>query len=542
MQHGSLIAARFGAPLARVTGVGEITSPLMIVPSKSAPSPWGEIAGSGSRPSTRRRPDGPLVPASPHPKRKKASLEEALTIAADDKLQAEAVRDLQEASYAPSSVRVKKSMQNVWEKICEARRLQPYPVTSRALLEVAAALRAASFRSAYSYLLEAKQCHLRQGHEWPESLEISLKDCHRAVVRGIGPPCKAGIFPVELLSKLPQPPEVVHGSWPDERRSAWALAFAFLLREGELASTVLADVDLDFSSRMVKLRLSASKTDPQAKGVLRTLACTCNRGNPVTCAFCAAAHLVTHQEQRVGISRNEAGAWDVPLIGQVSTPGAFVVKESMIAALREDARFLKSKNLVAQNFDPEELSGHSFRHTGAKLLAKSGVPLELIKQLARHSSNAIEGYVEEALEECPAASSRLQEHLNFQDQLILLARKARNLEDLQESLTARVGELSGRVGEFALDEKGIRQLVLSYLQPEVILNLGTLKLHSTRGTYFTLPPYEWATACGWNWVAAGRLVQNCTSNSEIPAEANACEKCRDKLPTWALSASDSGSK
>ena len=78
----------------------------------------------------------------------------------------------------------------------------------------------------------------------------------------------------------------------------------------------------------------------------------------------------------------------------------------MVASLREDVLQLKAADIVPQNVDAFEVPGHTLRRSGARHLARKGVPLDLIKYMARHSSDAIHGYVEEALEESPVADTK----------------------------------------------------------------------------------------------------------------------------------------
>ena len=70
----------------------------------------------------------------------------------------------------------------------------------------------------------------------------------------------------------------------------------------------------------------------------------------------------------------------------------------MIEGLRSDVEFPKQVCPEETDYiDIDRITGHSFRRSGAKALAKIGVPLDLIQYMARHchSSQAILGYVEE---------------------------------------------------------------------------------------------------------------------------------------------------
>lgn len=107
----------------------------------------------------------------------------------------------------------------------------------------------------------------------------------------------------------------------------------------------------------------------------------------------------------------------MPLIGRVDDPFSGVAKEAMIEALKADAKLLVEKVPTAHDLDLDRVTGHSLRRSGWKHLAKIGISLELIQYMARHSSQAVLGYVEDALGECPSASTRLSEHLGHPSRL-----------------------------------------------------------------------------------------------------------------------------
>ena len=69
-------------------------------------------------------------------------------------------------------------------------------------------------------------------------------------------------------------------------------------REIELAHLTLSDITLDHDRRTATLRLSVSKTDPQAHGCQRTWGCVCPAdGSPVPCGYHAVAAAVAEHER-----------------------------------------------------------------------------------------------------------------------------------------------------------------------------------------------------------------------------------------------------
>lgn len=98
-----------------------------------------------------------------------------------------------------------------------------------------------------------------------------IKDCKRSLKREMGPPTRAAEIRLEWLAEMEDP------AWPGCRRVLRAAAIRFLLREVEVSCIAFSpeEIKLDHVSNVVSLNLAASKTDPEAKGVTRTLKCDC---------------------------------------------------------------------------------------------------------------------------------------------------------------------------------------------------------------------------------------------------------------------------
>ena len=478
----------------------------------------------------RRRSSAPLLPASPvyGRKKRKASAELALAIAVDENLAKHADEEFENQLLAEGTVKVKGSMDALWVKICEARKLTPYPLSPTTIMQVAAVMKAAGYRSIPAYLYQARQVHVRAGHMWTDELELALKDAKRGALRGLGPPSRAVVFPLSVLAKLPAKPKHELGSWPNARILA--------SREVELSTLSLSsdEILLNEERETVALRLSVSKSDPQAKGCSRTLACCCSKSGANSCPFHAAKELILIQEKRTQRKQSHMLAWQTPLIGTVDDPYTFVSKEAVIAALRDDMTWLRDEGELPQEFHVDGVSGHSFRRSGAQQLALDGVPLDLIQHLARHSSQAILAYVEDALEKCPGAATRLLEHFSLQEQIASLVAKVKTLEDLEQRIAQAVLGQNQNGNPTGLDEKRVQTMIESFLRPSVVLNVCTSKFHSALGNQHLISPADWTTRCGWSWVKAGRLTRVITSIDDLPSEATPCEKCRSfgDFPEW----------
>ncbi len=215
----------------------------------------------------RKRPGGPVQPPA---KRARGSTARAIAIASSEVLMSKARMNLSELTYAPSTAATKESRGKLYVQIAEARNIQPFPLTPAhgGISEVAAVLRAADFVSGYQYLLEAKQLHVRQGHQWDESLELSMQDADGALGRALGPTRKAAEIRPQLWAEWLRKPKNlnVRGSTqPCLGPEIWCLGTAFLLREVELAHLLMSSVSFDLDNRTVTLKLSMSK-EPKGRG------------------------------------------------------------------------------------------------------------------------------------------------------------------------------------------------------------------------------------------------------------------------------------
>ena len=76
-----------------------------------------------------------------------------------------------------------------------------YPLTEETVVDVAAAVKAAHYRSAVSYLGELRLGHIESRHDVPLWLARVFAGCRRALLRGLGPPSRAVELPVELVGE-----------------------------------------------------------------------------------------------------------------------------------------------------------------------------------------------------------------------------------------------------------------------------------------------------------------------------------------------------
>jgi hypothetical protein len=484
----------------------------------------------------RKRKDGPVVSSDAFQK-SRGSKSAALLIAKDDTLMANARDNLSELIYAHGTVNTKNALFDLWSQIAIQRGYRPLPITPQLLLEVAAVLRAAKFRSAGSYILEAKQRHERAGHVWDEQLRITLQDAKRAVSRGIGPATKAEEVRPELWQELWMQSgkrmvvrEDLDKTGPGGGVAVWGFGSAFLLREVELACLTFDEecVKFDWMNETVTVSLTASKKDPAAGGAKRTLSCNCKGIGSPSCPFCAGLALMRFQSNRLQLQQDNWRASLYPLVGQVGDCCKFVEKEALIKAAQMDVAVLMQRVESSSHLVVERVTGHFMRRSGAKSLARKGVPYDVIQWMARHSSDATRGYVEEALAEAPMGSLKLQMALSIQEQLSLVLRKADSLEAAYEKIGERMDALSSE-DVYRDNLESMREEIHLALRPLAVVNLATFKVHSNISNSFLGPPVDWQTHCGWQWVRAGRLAKPILNKGEVTSRMEICKLCRHLL-------------
>ena len=282
--------------------------------------------------------------------------------------------------------------------------------------------------------------------------------------------------------------------------------------------------------------MPASKTDPTAQGVTRALACACPSK---LCPVWAMRAVITAAE----LTRQNCVPMRAPnlhpLIGKVD--GSSMTKEEVIEFYVEMAAFVGAENL--------RITGHSCRVAGAKRMALAGHPIWTIQVFGRWGSNAILGYVREALlgykggnlaqQTEQAASSRMSikgirkmvgKAIEDTPSAEVLSGEAKHA--MLEMVLEHVSDLLQAAGPYAIEEleaeitlktNGIWAFVVSELR------LGRAKIiRNSRGKIHVIFNDETAV-CGWTW--AGQRVEILRQN--VPTAgvtAGWCKRCH----AWAL--------
>ena len=464
----------------------------------------------------RMRRDGPPVTE----RRVKGSKEELLAIARSEEALGVATNTFNECTYAPGTTAAKKTRARLWFDFAKALEMDPFPLTPEMVIQFAAALRGAGYRSGYYYLCEAQQLHVRMGFPIDGKLQIAMADAKRGLERGLGPPTRSAEI-------RPENWDVLHdkvnkgelqldrpGDAPAGGLYVWGLGCGWLLRELELAmlNVHTETIQVNDATGDVTLKIATSKTDPAGRGAARTLPCRCQGARLPSCAACCARHLLDLAVRAWGGDRASDEARCFPLVGTVLDPGKVVTKASLVRAAQADATLLYSLGVL--HVDPRSVTGHFLRRSGAKALARAGVPLAKIQWMGRWGSSAILAYVEEAAEEAPAQlfedpaqANTSWEALRADVALALSARapvggvpgEAKLPEDrlsAVESFLAAVRTEMGSIGDLA---KELDALV----RPTLVLNTKTRMVHRALRAE-RLDPESCATPCGWKWALTTR--------------------------------------
>ena len=312
-----------------------------------------------------------------------------LTIAQSSSAMEAAQKKFKSVTYAPGTVVSKGVRSRLWHDFAGALEIDPFPLTPGKVTAFAAALRDAGYRSGAFYLGEIQQVHVRMGFDVDGPLRMAIADARRGLERGLGPPTRAAEIRPEWLDEFQATIDIGDtildrpGDGPRGGVYAWGVGCGWLLREIELAMLDMhaETVTIDESTGAATIRVGASKTDPAGRGAARTLPCRCGGRRRPSCAACSARTVLELAVAAWPGDRHSEAARRIPLIGTVADAGRTVEKAAFVRAAQADARILGSMDLL--HVDPATVTGHFMRRSGAKSLARRGVPLAKIQWLGR---------------------------------------------------------------------------------------------------------------------------------------------------------------
>ena len=315
---------------------------------------------------------------------RRGSIDEAAQIAADPGRLEMAVGNLYKDVYAANSGSTRLSMLSTLNRIADicgrtrgtSRSL--LPLTEEKLAPILAALKEAGYRAAIGYITIAHQAHVEAGFDTSEKLARFLEKARASVTRGLGPPVRSGYFDLrEILDKVDSVIGVRGG--PVLAGKAVTIATWALLREIEAAALKIKNIEFMDDQKVLVIKFGPTKSDPGALGVTRKFGCLCSVGGGEWRPLCP----VKLAKEVVRIRLQDMALPEDPLF--VDANGEVTVKDGWVSTLQ--SMFTPCGGVI---------TGHGMRRAGVKLYAGLGMEKWKIQFLARHSSEAIEAYLEEA--------------------------------------------------------------------------------------------------------------------------------------------------
>jgi len=265
------------------------------------------------------------------------------------------------------------------------------PLSPASIFAVAAQMKDAGYRSFPNYGSAAKELHITSGFPWTDILHAAITQASASTQRGIGPPHQCG--EIELAPAISAigddtAPLVVGG--PACCSRVFVLSYFHVVRGMEIICANAIDLSIATSLADVteSWRLSVSKTDPQAIGCTRTWGCIC------PASPCPAHTALAHLQWLRSTFGNAAGDLPPGLPLFPCPDGSRPSAERLSATVEEVARRLGLP--LVDSMGRSAFTEHVFRVSGARMLARASIPVDIIMLLARWSSDVVRRYIGEA--------------------------------------------------------------------------------------------------------------------------------------------------
>ena len=447
-----------------------------------------------------------------------------------------AVRTLRSRFFAKTTVGPKRSRLRTAEHVAKRQGIiHIYPMQASDLESVAASFVHAGYRSTPKYLTELKMRNLELGHPWPAQLDLIMRRCCVAASRGIGPPRKAGEIRLAVAATMPDAQAPVACNGPEFPKRSWLVAVFWMLREIELAGIKLHSSHIELGESLGRLTLPVSKQDPGAVGRTRVFHCICKLGSVPdgwvpgrsVCPVCALKRQVAHRCAQAGVTQTDEKAKKIPLF--CTSAGEIVGKTGVVSSWRA---LLRAAIGPADRPGVDDVSGHSARRSGAKTLCRCGWELWKIQFHARHASDAIKGYTEEAFAENaalwtigPAVAAQpcaerapMPELAHIYDRVEEANSQGLRLEEAvartAAELKTRSCELAAIVDSVARELDGRTRYVRN--------TAGDCLVHIMAHGGLEAPAAAWRTHCGWVPLEGGRFMLRFAPPSDA---SKRCKRC-----------------
>ena len=322
----------------------------------------------------------------------KGNLEAALAAVATEEARAEADAAYRRDMYSTTGPSVRNAAWSTWCKLHVKRfgeALPFVPLTVTIVAGILAGFKAGRYRSVANYASVARSVHIRAGYTFTDALRWEFTAGIRSALRGIGPSHQCAEFPLDRLGEctFQELPEAA--GEPIGFLDMFVFATFFLLREVEVSLMLATSITFDNVLRTVTVWLPSSKTDPRAVSCKRRWGCVCEEGREqLLCAY----HAALRQARRLVNKWPDGLPAGLPFF---PTREGMTVTKNMIVTLVFRAAVQLGLRTTAED-GRDAWTGHVFRITGARHLARNGVDHALIMLLARWASAVILGYLKEA--------------------------------------------------------------------------------------------------------------------------------------------------
>eukprot|EP00439_Symbiodinium_sp_Y106_P022599 s5809_g2.t2 len=369
----------------------------------------------------------------------------------------------------------------------------PFPLVPAVVLKFAAALKKAGFKSGSQYLSALRVLQAEMDFPVGPAVGRAFALAKRSLNRNTGPAKKAPkCQPEQFKERKKYDLRPSHLAFPF---LTYALATAFMLRLIELLELTWMDIIISADGATVSLILEKSKMDQEAKGVKRTLGCTCGT-DPEGCPVEIAKKL-------------KAAHSGVAALGPPEGKSLVAVTSEGRAASDEDV--VSSWSLAAGL----KLHGHSARRSGALRYVRWGLSIPEITYLGRWHSDLVFKYAEEAWEDKAwLAPGQIKRRL---------PKKAIGKSPVQDEMPIEVPE--GPNPNPAHEERRgpvCAQLEVLVDRPKWVQTFGRSKVIHLMDPSPAVSSAQWKTKCGWPFARTAHF----NLFSTPPPNLTRCMKCR----------------
>jgi len=449
------------------------------------------------------RNDAPLV--LPY---KKADKRKALDAAGCGDAKDSALRAFRSRVFANSSTGTRASNLKTWIEFHTAwfgHDVPVFPLTVESIEAVSTMMVAGEYRSVENFVSRAKDRHLELGHQWDLVLGRAASCANKSGRRGRGPAHQCAELPVleaytETSSQewhnMVYEDKLLGENVPAKFNNYLVVSSFFLLREIEGSLLLAKSVTFDHHKELVTLMLAASKTDPTALSCSRTWGCTCGGDASKACPY----HCAKHQRAWVVEKFSDhSGNLPVELPFFPTMSGLGVAKADVVKCVEAAATALKLPIRLADG--KNAYGAHTFRLSGARMMARRRIDIRIIMLLARWESEIVMRYVRDTpLEgltqvflgvEPPASSSDGPVVHGGNNDVVL-----EQLNELADKHEAEVAKLKAALDRLV----GKYSEIESTAVPRFVVSKGGLGfVHRAAPGFQFEPPALWRTWCAWSY-------------------------------------------